>query len=184
MTTHRYPRGAIVADYARGGVGLAVTGLPLVATPLATTITVIFSGLATLFGIYVVRTWMRASQAIEIDASSIRRVGPRALTIPWDDMREFELRYFSTRRDKEGGWMELKVGDGARRLAMESSLEDFDTVARHCFLVARRNALELSPTTQDNLRALGLLGPAQETADTDTGSDGEGAGPAGGREGA
>ena len=183
MTTHRYQRNAIVADYARGGLGLAVTGLPLVATPLATTMTVIFGGLATLFGVYVIRTWLRASQAIEVDAGGIRRTGPRTLVIDWDSMSEFQLRYFSTRRDRTAGWMELKVGDGTRRLAIESSLEDFETVARHCFLVARRNALELSPTTQDNLRALGLLGPAPEAGDTDDGSDGAGPGPTGGREG-
>jgi hypothetical protein len=154
-----------VADYARGGVGLTVTGLPLVSTPLATTMTVIFGGLATLFGVYVVRTWLRATQAIEVDGQGIRRTGPRSIDIPWDTLSAMDVRYFSTRREKDSGWMELKLtGDGVK-LAIESSLDDFETVARHCTLVARRNGLELSETTQDNLRALGLLGPAQDAND-------------------
>lgn len=177
MTTHRYQRGAIVADYARGGVGLAVTGLPLVATPLATTITVIFGGLATLFGVYMVRTWLRSAQAIELDGDGIRRTGPMSIEIPWDDLASMEVRYFSTRRDKSGGWMELKLAGSGGKLAVESSIDDFDTVARHCMLVARRNDLELSPTTQDNLRALGLLGPAQDANDSDAPAEG-GEGPA------
>jgi hypothetical protein len=165
LTEHRYQRGAIMADYARGGVGLAVSGLPIIATPLATTVLVIFSGLATLFGVYVIRTWLRASQAIVVDGDGIRRTGPQSLVIPWDDLDYFEVRYFSTRRDREGGWMELKVAGAGRKLALESSLDGFDTVVHRCLLVARRNGLTLSETTQDNLRAMGLLGPAEDAND-------------------
>lgn len=167
MTTHRYQRGAIFGDYARGGIGLAVTGLPLAVTPLATTITVIFGGLATLFGVYLVRTWMRSAQAVEVDAESIRRIGPMSVEIPWVELDSMNLRYFSTRRDKNGGWMEMKIAGGGSKMAVESSIDDFEAIVRHCMLVARRNDLELSETTQDNLRALGLLGPVPEPSDGD-----------------
>lgn len=160
MTVHRYERGAIVWDMARGGLGLVVTGLPLVVTPMATTMTVIFGGLATLFGVYVIRTWLRAAQAIEVDAEGIHRTGPLRVSIPWDELDSMGLRYFSTRRDKGGGWMELKLAGGGTKLPVESSIDDFEGLVRHCMLVARRNDLELSETTLDNLRALGLMGPA------------------------
>lgn len=159
MKEHRYERGAIVWDMARGGVGLTVTGLPLVVTPLATTMTVIFGALATLFGVYVLRTWLRAAQAIEVDGEGIRRTGPLGVSIPWNDLEAMGLRYFSTRRDKGAGWMELKLTGGGAKLPVESSIDDFEGIVRHCMLVARRNDLELSEATQDNLRALGLLGP-------------------------
>ncbi|MDF1793476.1 MAG: hypothetical protein P1U88_16290 [Thalassobaculaceae bacterium] len=162
MTQHRYQRGAIVGDLVRGGIGFTVTGLPLVVTPLATTMTVIFGGLATLFGVYVARTWMRSSQTIEIDGDGIRRTGPLAIDIPWEDLAAMDVRYFSTRRDKAGGWMELKINGGGRKLAVESSIDDFETVVRRCMLVAQRNDLELSEATQDNLRALGILGPTDD----------------------
>lgn len=162
MTVHRYERGAIVWDMARGGVGLAVTGVPLVVTPLATTMTVIFGGLATLFGVYVIRTWLRVSQAIEVDAEGIRRTGPLGVDIPWDDLETMGLRYFSTRRDKNAGWMELKLTGNGKKLPVESSIDDFEGLVRHCMLVARRNNIVLSEATLDNLRALGLMGPAPE----------------------
>jgi len=171
VTTHRYERGVILGEYARGGLGLTVFSVPLVATPLATTMTVIFGGLAALFGVYVVRAWLRSSQAIEIDGDGIRRTGPMSVVIPWQELDAFEVRYFSTRRDRTGGWMELKIAGDGGKLAVESSIDDFETVARHCMLVARRNGLELSQTTQDNLRALGLLGPAEDS-DDDTDADG------------
>ncbi|MCR9072192.1 MAG: hypothetical protein NXI18_10765 [Alphaproteobacteria bacterium] len=166
-TTHRYERSALIADYARGGVGLAVTGLPLVATPLATTITVIFGGLATLFAVYVFRTWLRSAQAIEVDADGIRRRGPLSVDIAWEQLDSLSLRYFSTRRDRAGGWMEMKVTGGGRKVAVESSIDDFETVVRHCMLVARRNELDLSETTLDNLRALGLLPPISDAGGGD-----------------
>lgn len=188
MTTHRYERGAILADYARGGVGLAVFSVPLIATPLATTLTVIFSGLSALFGVYVIRTWLRSAQAIEVDGDGIRRSGPMSITIPWSELKTFEIRYFSTRRDKTGGWMEMKITAEGSKLAVESSIDDFEAVVRHCMLVAQRNGLELSPTTQDNLRALGLLGPSEDGNDGDGGQPaqdprigGPGFGPGGGR---
>lgn len=169
-TTHRYERSALMADYARGGVGLAVTGLPLVATPLATTITVIFGSLATLFGVYLCRTWLRSAQAVQVDGDGIRRVGPLSISITWDELDSLSLRYFSTRRDRTGGWMEMKVSGGGSKLAVESSIDDFETVVRHCMLVAKANDIDLSETTRDNLRAMGLLPP---TSDTD-GGDGDG----------
>ena len=173
---HRYERGAIFWDMARGGLGLVVTGLPLVLTPMATTMTVIFGALATLFGVYVIRTWLRTAQAIEVDAEGIRRTGPLGIDIPWDDLESMGLRYFSTRRDKNGGWMELKLTGNGKKLPVESSIDDFEGLVRHCMLVARRNNLELTEATLDNLRALGLLGPAPET-DGDNGEGGEGGPP-------
>ena len=167
MTVHRYERGAIVWDMARGGLGLAVTGLPLVVTPMATTMAVIFGGLATLFGVYVARTWLRSAQAIEVGAEGIRRTGPLAIEIPWDDLDSMGLRYFSTRRDKNGGWMELKLTGNGKKLPVESSIDDFEGLVRHCMLVARRNNLELTEATLDNLRALGLLGATPDQAGGD-----------------
>ncbi|WP_281683989.1 hypothetical protein [Thalassobaculum salexigens] len=167
MTVHRYERGAIVWDMARGGLGLLVTGLPLVVTPMATTMTVIFGALATLFGVYVVRTWLRTAQAVEVDADGIRRTGPLEIDIPWADLDSMGLRYFSTRRDKNAGWMELKLTGNGKKLPVESSIDDFEGLVRHCMLVSRRKNLELSETTLDNLRALGLMGPAPEADGSD-----------------
>lgn len=169
MTTHRYDRGAIVGDYARGGFGFVITGLPLVATPMAGWVSVVFGGLAALFGIYVIRTWIRASTAIEVDAAGIRAVGPRPKEIAWDDLGALEMRYFSTRRDKEGGWMQLTLRGDGRAMSIESSLDDFDEVARRCALVARRNQLEVSEPTRDNFRALGIAEIDVSTGTSDPG---------------
>ena len=162
MTTHRYERRAILGDYARGGLGLVVTGLPLIVTPVATGVAVVLGGFAVLFGVYLLRTWVRAVSTVELDGDGIRSHGPRGVTIPWDELQTLELRYFSTRRDKEAGWMQMTVRGINRSIAIESALEGFDDVVRHASLVARRNDLALSDATKDNLRALGLIESSSE----------------------
>ncbi|MCR9175566.1 MAG: hypothetical protein NXI19_06130 [Alphaproteobacteria bacterium] len=162
MTTHRYERGAIIKDYLMGGAGLAVVGLPLVVTELGSWMLPLFTGLALLFGVYLVRTWIRSQTVIEVDDVGLRAHGPRAVHLPWEDLAEIDLRYFSTRRDKFGGWMQLKIGDGSRslsrRLSIESSLQDFPEVALRAGEAAERNDLTMSETTIDNLRALARTG--------------------------
>jgi hypothetical protein len=110
----------------------------------------------------MVRTWLRARTVIEVDDIGLRAHGPRTVHLPWEDLSEIDLRYFSTRRDKNGGWMQLTVGDGSkslsRRLSIESSLENFSEVALKAGEAAERKDLSLSETTVDNLRALASTG--------------------------
>jgi len=164
VTTHRYNRRALLGDYARGGLGLAVTGLPLIVTPVATGVAVVLGGFAVLFGVYVLRTWVRSVSVVEVDGDGIRSRGPRGALIGWDEVQTFELRYFSTRRDKDGGWMQMTVRGAGRTIAIESALDGFDDVVRHVSLVARRNELALSEATRDNLHALGLIEGPSETS--------------------
>lgn len=162
MTTHRYERGAIIKDYLMGGSGLAVVGLPLAVTELGSWMLPLFTAMALLFGVYLVRTWIRSRTVIEVDDSGLRAHGVWTFDLPWKDLAEIDLRYFSTRRDKNGGWMQLKIGDGSkslsRRLSIESSLRGFPEVALLAGEAAERNELTMSETTIDNLRALASTG--------------------------
>jgi len=168
VTEHRYDRGSIIKDYVMGGIGFAIMALPIVSTDLGTVMLTIFGGLALLFGVYLFRTWARSTTVYLVDATGIRSEGPQNKALPWEDIREMEIRYFSTRRDRNGGWMQLTLGDGSRggakRLSIESTLENFSELALKAGEAAERNGLELSETTRDNLTALATTGiPMRET---------------------
>ena len=124
--------------------------------------TTFFGGFSALFAIYMVRTWIRSATVILIDDIGIRAQGPRSAALPWSDLGELELRYFSTRRDRNGGWMQLTLGEdrktGKTRIAIESTLEDFEGLALAAGAAAERNGLALSETTKDNLTALATTG--------------------------
>jgi hypothetical protein len=159
VTTHRYDRSAIVKDYWLGGSGFAITAGPLLFVPMASWVSVVFAGLALLFGTYVLRAWTRRGAAIELDDVGIRLQGLRPRAIRWDALERMDLRYFATRRDKEAGWMELKLRGAGGGMAVESSLDGFDAVVARTAEAAIRNRLDLSHTTRENLKALGLPVP-------------------------
>ena len=164
MTTHRYERGAIVGDFLRGGFGLLLTAGPLLFAPMVTWLAVVFGGFAALFGVYLFRTWLRGASVIELDESGIRSTGPFGRAIGWDALDGLDLRYFATRRDKEGGWMQIRLQGSGVRIAAESSLDGFETVVERAAAAAERNRLALSDVTRENLRALGVAaGAAGET---------------------
>lgn len=169
MTTHRYDRRAIMGDYARGGFGLVLTAGPVLFIPMVGWLTWIFGAFALLFGVYVVRSWIRAATVIEVDDGGIRAAGPFGRAIAWDALDGLELRYFATRRDKEAGWMQMRLRGGGGALSVESSLDGFETVAARSAEMASRNRVALSEVTRENLRALGLSAGAGEA---ESGSDG------------
>lgn len=166
MTTHRYHRRAIFGDLARGGIGLVLTAGPLLMLPMVTWLKVTFAVLSLLFAFYLFRTWLRGSSALELDDDGLRATGPFGRAIRWDALDRLELRYFATRRDKEGGWMQMRLGAGSASIAMESTLDGFETVAARAAAAAECNRLALSDVTRENLRALGLHVGAEASGGT------------------
>jgi len=155
---HRYPLRALGLDYAGAAAGLGLTLGPLVFVRLAAPVAWVMGGAAVLFLVYFGRTVCRQLTRIELDEIGIRAAGPALLTsraaIRWDALRALRLDYFSTRADREGGWMQLKLGDGQRTIRIDSGLEGFAQVAGRAAREAARRELALDPATVNNLHAL------------------------------
>ncbi|HJP23401.1 MAG: hypothetical protein QF546_07905 [Alphaproteobacteria bacterium] len=160
MTEHRYPPRALVADYLRAGVGLVLTLAPLLFTEPIPVVSMLLGGMAILFAFFALRTALRQITHFELSASGIRAMGPRPRDIAWAQLEDFSLRYYSTRRDGEQGWLQLKLAGAGNSLKIDSALEDFDQITAQALAAAGRRGLACSPATLDNLRRLGLMGPA------------------------
>jgi hypothetical protein len=161
MSVFRYPRRAIVADYLRAGVGLLCTVVPLVAAAGQPLATAIFGGLAALFAVFGIRTAIRQATRIAMTEAGLERLaistfGLGRVTVPWERIVDVKVRYFSTRRDRERGWMQLAVRSGDGRITVDSTLEGFDEIAGQAARAAAANGVALSAATFDNLAALGL----------------------------
>lgn len=157
MSVHRYPAAALRADYLRGGLGFAFTG-GLVALARGEPVTTGVLGVcALLFLAFAVRTWLRHVTVIEVTGDGISTSGGRYVNLPWHDLCTLKLRYYATKRDRTGGWMQLDLVGGRQRLVVESSLDGFAELVRRAALAARTNGLALDATTHNNLRALGVL---------------------------
>ncbi|HEY6966230.1 MAG TPA: hypothetical protein VI229_02085 [Burkholderiales bacterium] len=155
---HGYPWRALGLDYAGAAAGLAVSAALLVFVRLAAPVGWVVAGSAALFLVYFGRTVCRQLTHIELDEAGIRVVGPALVpsraAIRWDDLRALRLEYYSTRADREGGWMQLKLGDGQRTIRIDSGLEGFAQVAERAALEAARLDLALDAGTLNNLLAL------------------------------
>lgn len=157
MSLHAYEKSSITGDYLRGGLGFAVTAFPVAFAPMIGTFQVIFGIIALVFAGFVFKTWQRAQTRIELAPEGIRALGPFGNSIAWPDLARMDLRYYSTQKDKAKGWMQLILRDGqGTKLAIESTLDGFDTVLEHAAAAAARNGLALDETTTDNLAAAGV----------------------------
>lgn len=154
--TLRYARATLYADYARTGFGILVfAGLPLAFHP-ALPVTVGCAVVALLFAAFGLRTLRRQLTEYRLSEEALEMVGPFGARIGWQDLNKVSLRYYSTRRDRGRGWMQLTIKGQGCSVRMESTIDRFDEVAERAARAARERGLALDRTTLDNLAHLGI----------------------------
>jgi hypothetical protein len=156
MSVHAYPRTAALGDLVRAGVGMSAATLPLAAITTAPAITVILLAVLALFAALGLRAALLLFTRFEIDETGITAVGPLKKAVTWRDLRMVELAYYSTRRDRSGGWMQLTLVGERCRVSVDSRLDGFRRLAAIAAEVACARNLTLDPTTRSNFEALGV----------------------------
>ena len=156
MSLHCYPARAVRADYLRAGLGMALTGGPLLVAQPGVVAVSALAGLAGLFALYGVRTWVRQRTTVEVTDDGISTAGASRVTLPWREVRGVTLKYYSTRRDRTGGWMQLSLAGRGRTLRLDSSIDGFDAILARAASTAHVNRLALAPATVSNFSALGI----------------------------
>lgn len=146
---------SLASDYAQAGIGFACTGGTLALANPAPVVGWILGAAGVLFLVYFGRTVCRQLTRYELDEAGIHARGPLGAAIRWDRLCALRLDYYSTRADREGGWMQLRLEDGQRTLRIDSGLEGFVELARAAARVAARRALPLDLATAANLELLG-----------------------------
>ena len=155
MKVYRYPARSLAADYARAAIGAAIFLAALEWLEPAAPIAVVLAAGAALFLVYFARTVCRQLTPIELDETGIRTRGPIGAAIRWGELRSLRLDYYSTRRDQEEGWMQLKLRGADRTIRVDSGLAGFAELTRSAVASAREQGLVLDDTTRENLALLG-----------------------------
>jgi hypothetical protein len=159
ITRHVYPTSAMVGDYLRAAAGLVPAGVLLTTVSVAAVPAVVLGGFAAVFAVFGLRTVLRHQTHLEMTDTQLRAHGVRSCTIVWAALDRMKLAYYSTRRDRRSGWMQLELGGGGARLSLDSRLDGFDQVVRRAAEVAVARRLALSEATVANLEALGVRIP-------------------------
>lgn len=154
--TYRYPFRALMPQYIRGGIGLAVMAGPLVFADMTDTMATILGIGAVVFAVHVLHTMLGHVSVIECDENGIARGDPLPRRIDWVDLADLRLRYYSTRRDGANGWMQLVLKRPGASIQIESTLTGFKDIVAVATKAANKKGLPLSPTTLGNLEVLGV----------------------------
>ncbi len=156
MTRHVYPGSAMIGDYLRAAAGFVPVAAILATTSVGAVAGTVLGGFAVLFSVFGVRTALRHGTRVEMTEDALRCSGPIGRSISWRELDGLKLAYFSTRRDRRDGWMQLELRAGASILRMDSRIEGFNQVVGRAAQAAEARGLSLNPATAANLEALGI----------------------------
>lgn len=153
--SYRYPASTIFRDYVRGGIGVSLFFVPVVAFDLPRVTIYVCIAIGMLFVFHLRQTVVRHRMRIDMDDRKIRNRGD-GLCFAWNDLNRVALRYFSVRRDRDAGWLELRLSSGNRSLCLDSRIEGFERIAAQAARAAAENGLALDSATLSNLDAFGI----------------------------
>jgi len=152
----RYSWRVLLRGYAGSVFGIGCSLAPLALVHPAGPIAWVLTAAGALFLVYFGRTVCRQLTHFELNETGIRARGPLGAAIRWEELRSLRLDYYSTRRDREGGWMQLRLRDTQRTIRIDSELEGFVELVRGAAREAQRHGAALDEATRANLGALGI----------------------------
>jgi hypothetical protein len=156
MTRLAYPGTAMYGDYLRAAAGLVPTAAILATMHVGIAGSAILGGVAALFLGFGIRTALRHRTSIELTEAAVRASGPLPASIAWSELDQMRLAYYSTRRDKGSGWLQLELRAGRSTLRLDSRIEGFAELVERAAAAAQLRGLRLDPATTANLQALGV----------------------------
>ena len=158
MTIYRYHRRDLKADLLRASLGVAACVTPLFFIAPGSTATYVLAVPAIFFSLFGLRTWLHIRTQVTLDDTAIKMTGWTSGRIAWQNLSSLKLSYFSTRRDREAGWMQLTLCAEHNKIVLHSTLEGFEDICQHAFRVAKARNIEMSDATAENFAVIGLGG--------------------------
>lgn len=156
MSRHVYPISAMIGDYLRAAAGFVPAVAILASASVGPVATAVFVSVAALFALFGLRTGLRHATRFEATETGLSALGPLAATVSWAELDRMKLAYYSTRRDRRDGWMQLELRDDASSIRLDSRLEGFEQLVERAALAAALRGVEVSASTAANLEALGI----------------------------
>jgi hypothetical protein len=146
-------------------MGLVLCAVPLVAFPVNRWIGLVLGCGVVLFGLFLGRTALRHHTRYVLGPDTLCADGPTGSMVEWNRLDRMRLAYYSTKRDRTGGWMQLVVGStGGRTVTVDSSLDGFYDVVERAAQAAEAQGVELNEATRANLASMGITVSGQELA--------------------
>jgi len=151
-----YPPAVTRAALVRAGAGLFITLGPLSAVRPTPAAIAILGVLAAIFAVYGALAVIRMRSAVAISEQGLRVIGPISADIRWDALIRVKLRYYTTKRDRAGGWMVLTLKEPGRAVRIESTLAGFASLLARVVAEAHARGAAIPAATRFNLQPFGI----------------------------
>ncbi len=159
----RYPRQTLLADYGRAAAGVLLCGAPLLLLDVNRWLAYFLVAGFLLFALFLGRTALRHQTRYVLGPDTLCADGPAGTLVEWNRLDRMKLSYFSTKRDRTAGWMQLSIGStGGRMVRVDSSLDGFHDIVERAARAAETGGVSLSEATRVNLRSMGISVAGQE----------------------
>tara|TARA_B100001741_G_C16531601_1_gene589794 strand:- start:3 stop:527 length:525 start_codon:yes stop_codon:yes gene_type:complete len=107
--------------------------------------------------IYFFHLLLKILSKVTINEEEIIKSSPIIKTIlNWQDISEIKLNYYSTRRDKEKGWMVLFLLGKHKKIVIHSSISGFDVILEQIGTKTYSNNYLFNYYTENNFKAMGI----------------------------
>lgn len=158
MTSHNYPSASILVDYAKAMSGLAISLLSLFLFGVSGILNIFLFCIAIIFLLFAIKTFIRNGTTVYLSEEEIlvTSILLRKKLLKLHETKGLKLNYYSTRRDRERGWMQLSIYDKKQKISIDSSISNFESIAKKIANMAKKNEITLSNRTINNFRALGI----------------------------
>jgi hypothetical protein len=156
MKRYRYPTSALRGDYIRAGIGVLVTGGMLIGASAVPVMFVLIGAIFLLFLGFGLQTWSRHMSMFEIMPDGLMVYGLRRKKLAWSDLQGARLRFFTTKKDRDAGWMELTILSESGKTRIDSNIEGFKEILSAVAKQTESRGLPLDENSVENLRSLGI----------------------------
>ena len=156
MSTHKYPVSSLRSDYLRACAGIVFTSLMLVGASSIPVVSLIVGSILFLFVGFGFQTWNRHLTTIRIDGDGLNVYGLRRRKIQWQQLTGAKLRFFTMKRDRNSGWMELTLLTENGKYKIDSSIQGFNKIAQAVVHSAEANNVVIDKTSVENFNGIGI----------------------------
>lgn len=156
MNGYRYPVSSLRGDYFQAGIGMSITGLLLIGASSVPVMFVIIGSLFALFAGFGIKTWSKHMTLIQIEPDGLQIFGLRRRQVSWEDLSGAKLRFFTVKRDRDAGWMELTLFTDKGKVKIESSIDGFNEIAASVAKTVESKNVVIDETSVENFNAIGI----------------------------
>jgi len=156
MKGYRYPVSALRGNYLRAGAGMVFSGLFLYGAISIPVAFAIVGSIFLLFAGFGFKTWSQHMTMIQLDENGLQIFGLRRRQISWEELIGTKLRFFTVKRDRDAGWMELTLMTASSKFKIESDLVGFNDIAVAVVKAIEAKGIVIDENSVENFNSLGI----------------------------